>query len=389
MFPTDRDEKRRVLLDAVERARPVIEAHANEAEAMATLPKATVDALVGSGLLRLKLPAVLGGAEADPVLQMEVIEAVSRIDGAAGWCVMIGASAIGTADAFLPDEALALVFPAGRVPTAAGVFMPTGEARPVDGGYRVSGRWSFASGIRHAEWVSGNALLAGDAGQPRVSLRVVMPASAVEIHDNWQVAGLKGTGSCDFSAVDVFVPEAFALDVERARPRRGGPLYRFGFLAFVANEHIAFACGVARRALDAVTELAQAKRRRFSQPSRLAARGSFQRTLGECDLRLRAVRALAFEVYETAFATVSARGEVEPALQAELRATATLATEVAVDVASRAFRAAGGGALYQSSVLQRCLRDLHAGAQHFMVSDSAYESLGQFRLGLPDANPLG
>jgi hypothetical protein len=136
VFPADRVEKRRVLLAAVKRARPVIKAHADEAEAMATLPKATVDALVGSGLLRLKLPAVLGGAEADPVPQMEVIEAVSRIDAAAGWCVMIGASAIGSAGTFLPDEALALVFPAGRVPTAAGVFMPTGEARPVDGGYR-------------------------------------------------------------------------------------------------------------------------------------------------------------------------------------------------------------------------------------------------------------
>ena len=80
---------------------------------------------------------------------------------------------------------------------------------------------------------------------------------------------------------------------------------------------------------------------------------------------------------------------VEPALQTELRAVATLATEVGVDVVDRAFRAAGGGALYQSSVLQRCFRDLHAGAQHVMVSDSTYESLGQFRLGLPDAKPMG
>jgi alkylation response protein AidB-like acyl-CoA dehydrogenase len=388
MFPADRDAKRRFLLEAVERIRPVLEAHAAEAEAIATLPKATVAALVDSGLFRLKLPSVLGGAEADPVLQMDVIEAVSRIDPSAGWCVMIGASAIGMPGAFLPDDVLGQVFANGRIPTAAGVFMPTGRATRVDGGYRVTGRWSFASGIRHAEWVSGTAFLNGTESGTRTALRMVMPISSVRTHDNWQVAGLKGTGSCDFSVNDVFVPDAFAWDVERARPRRGGPVYRLGLPALVANEHVAFASGVACRALDEITALASSKQRGFGQPSRLASRGSFQRTLGECEMRLRAARALAVELNERAWATIQTGTPVDLTLQTQLRAVATLVTDVAVDVASQAFRAAGGGALYQSSVLQRCLRDLQAGAQHLMVSDAAYESLGQLRLGFPDVNPM-
>ena len=388
MFPTDRDAKRRVLLDAVERIRPTLEANAAEAEAIATLPKATVAALIESGIFRLKLPAVLGGAEADPVLQMDVIEAVSRIDPSAGWCVMIGASAIGMPGAFLPDDALEQVFTNGRIPTAAGVFMPTGRATRADGGYRVTGRWSFASGIRHAEWVSGTALLKGPDGATRTVLRTVIPISSVQIHDNWQVAGLKGTGSCDFSATDVLVPHAFAWDVEHARPHRGGPLYRLGLPALVANEHVAFACGVALRALDEVTALAVSKQRGFGQPSRLAGRETFQRTLGECELRLRAVRALAVELNEQAWATIQTGTPLDLTLQTQLRAVATLVTDVAVDVATRAFRAAGGGALYQSSGLQRCLRDLHAGAQHLMVSDTAYENLGQLRLGFANVNPM-
>ena len=366
----------------------MLEANAAEAEAMATLPKATVGALVESGILRLKLPAVLGGAEADPVLQMDVIEAASRIDPSAGWCVMIGASAIGMPGAFLPDDVLGQVFTNGRIPTAAGVFMPTGRATRVDSGYRVTGRWSFASGIRHAEWVSGTALLNGTESGTRTTLRMVMPVSAVQIHDNWQVAGLKGTGSCDFSATDAFVPDAFAWDVERARPHRGGPLYRLGLPALVANEHVGFASGVALRALDEVTALAVSKRRGFGEPSRLAARGAFQRTLGECEMRLRAVRALAVELNEEAWATIQTGTPLALSLQTQLRAVATLVTDVAVDVTSLVFRAAGGGALYQSSVLQRCLRDLHAGAQHLMVSDSVYESLGQLRLGFENVNPM-
>jgi len=387
-FPTGREEKRKVLLAAVEGVRDTLVAGADEAEANATLPPATVQALDDAGLFAMKLPAVLGGAEADLVTQLEILEAVSYIDTSAGWCLLIGASAVAGLGAFLADEVLAQVFGGRHVPRVAGTFMPGGQAVPVDGGYRVSGRWAFASGIRHAQWVTAMAPMARTGATAPALRRVVMPVTAVQLHDNWQVMGLQGTGSCDFSVADLFVPEHFSWDVQQARPQRGGPLYRLGMPAFVTNEHVAFALGVGRRALDTLLNLAQSKQRGYGQRATLATRPAVHRFLGESDLRLRAVRTLAIESYEHAWATVCAGHTLPPREQAELRSVGTFATDVAVEVTTQAFRYSGGTALYSTSVLQRCLRDINAAAQHLMVSEAAYENYGQFLLGLPDADPM-
>lgn len=387
-FPTEREAKRQALLAAVESVRDTVVAGADEAEAQATLPLATVQALDDAGLFALKLPAVLGGAEADLVTQLEVLEAVSYLDTSAGWCLLIGASAVAGLGAFLAQNAVAQVFGGSQVPRAAGTFLPSGQAIPVDGGYRVSGRWAFASGIRHAQWVSATAHVVPTGPTAPVLRRLVLPVAAVQIHDNWQVMGLQGTGSCDFSVSDLFVPEGFSWEVPQARPQRGGPLYRLGMPAFVANEHVAFALGVGRRALDTLLDLAQATQRGYGQPSTLAVRPAVQRFLGESDLRLRAVRTLALESYAKAWATVCAGHSLSPRAQAELRGVATWATDVAAEVTTQAFRYSGGRALYATGVLQRCLRDINAAAQHLMVSETAYENYGQCLLGLPDADPL-
>src|SRR5262249_18504202 len=124
----------------------------------------TVDAVDDAGLLRLKLPEIFGGAEADPVTQIEVIEALSYVDASAGWCLMIGASSIALPAAFLSNEGVAEVLARGRVPRASTAFMPTGTATPHAGGYLVNGRWAFASGVRHAAWINLGALVSADQG---------------------------------------------------------------------------------------------------------------------------------------------------------------------------------------------------------------------------------
>ena len=378
---------RQKLLAAVASVADVLTASAPESERLRTLAPAAVSALEDAGLLALKLPAALGGAEADPVTQIDVIEAVSALDASAGWCLMVGATTVAMPGVFLADDAVATVFAGGRIPRAAGCYMPTGHAVETCAGYRITGRWAFASGIRHAAWVSGTARVVRD-GQPTTERRVfVVPTSAVEIHDNWQVAGLRGTGSCDFSLREHLVDSAFTWDVERARAWRGGPLYRLGMPAFVANEHAAFALGVARRALDAVVALAGAKARGVT-PTLLAERPTFQRFVGAAEARLRAARALAVEANAAAWRTVVEGGRLTPRQHAELRTVAVHATDVALDAVTGSFRYAGGGALYDGSVLQACLRDLNAAAQHFMVSDSAYEALGQFVLGHASAEPM-
>ena len=387
-FPAERGERRRVLLDAVASIRPVLEAGTQESEETGTLPLASVDALYESGLFRLKLPYVLGGAEADLVTQLDVLEAVSEADPSSGWCLMIGAASLGAIGAFLPDEAIGEIFATGRHPMTAGVFAPMGTAVPVDGGYLLTGRWSFASGVRHSQWISAGAhVVTGEPGFP-AQIRATIRTPDVEVHDNWQVMGLRGTGSCDFSVKDLFVPASFAYDAALTEPLRGGALYRLGRPAFVTNEHAAFALGVGRRALNAILEVGASKTRGYTSVNPLARRPVFQRMLSECDLRLRAARALNVEILERTWRVACGGMTPDPALQAELRSVATYTTDGAVDVVTQAFHFAGGAALFYSSALQRCLRDIHAAAQHQMVSDAAYENHGQFMLGLAEARPL-
>ncbi len=385
-FPEERSAKRDALLQAVDRVRSTLTAHGDASETLRTLPDACVQALTDTRLFAMKCPAELGGAEADPVTQLEVIEAVSYIDPAAGWSLMIGNGTLAVAAAFLPDDAIAQVFSGDRPPRTAGALMP-GQAVPVEGGYRVTGRWSWGSGVRHAEWLVAQTLVAPNgaaAPQPRM---VVFPAVQAEIDDNWHVAGLKGTGSCDFSVSDLFVPEAFTF--EAMIPRRGGPLYHLGLPGLVINEHVGFALGVGRRALDEVIELARSKRRGYAKQVSLAERQVFQRAIAEGDLRLRAARSLMLEVFERAWQTVCAGGVPEPPQQAEMRSAATFATDVALEVTSMAFRYGGGSTVWLHHILQRCLRDLYVGASHLMVNDAAYEHYGQALLGLSDVDPMG
>ena len=161
-----------------------------------------------------------------------------------------------------------------------------------------------------------------------------------------------------------------------------------GTPGFVSLEHSAFAFGVARRALDAVIDLAQSKYRGYRAASPLALRTSFQKSLGECDLRLRAARSLVVEILEGVWDTLCNGGTPDVKMHVDMRSSATFATEVAVDVVTQAFRYAGGEAVYQPNVLQRCLRDINVAAQHLMVSNSSYESYGKLALGLPGVDPM-
>jgi indole-3-acetate monooxygenase len=386
-LPDEREARRSALLGLVDEVAPTLLAGADEAEARGTLPLATVDALEALEFFRLKLPVVLGGAEADPVTYLEVIEALAYIDTSAAWTTMIGNTSIALLGAFLPDDAIEQIFVDGEVPLAAAVTAPTGKAKPVSGGHILTGRWRFGSGIRHARWVGAGALAPSPDGGEQVQRLFAVPIEAVEVHDNWNVVGLRGTGSCDFTISEQFVPDSFSYAFLTDLPRRGGPLYHIRHPGHTANEHAALALGTARRALDAIIEIAETKVRGSHVQSRLASRQVFQRMIGDATLRLQAARLLTLDVFERAWLTVSAGEPIPARLNAEMRAVASFATGVAIDVTTDAFRYCGGDALYDTGILQRCLRDVNSAAQHFAVSDVALENLGQFALNLPDANP--
>ena len=199
-FPQDRAAKRKMLLDSAAAIADTLKASGAKSEELGTLAPEAVAALRDSGMFRLKLCAEMGGAEADPVTEMLVLENLAYSDMTSGWCTMVGATAIASLGTFLTPAGLAHVFQNGSIPTASISFFPAGRAKRDGKGYRLSGRWRFNSGIRHAEWVVGGTMIEdAKPGEPAVMFSV-FPAKDVTLYDNWGgVTGLRGTGSVDCS----------------------------------------------------------------------------------------------------------------------------------------------------------------------------------------------
>ena len=378
----------RHLLDAIARIRPILEADAEASDAGGTLAWPSVVALYQEGFLSLKAPLELGGPEVDPLLYLELIDEISYINPSAGWCTFINSTSTAWKGAFLPDTAVDQIFADGRMPISSGSVIPRGLATPVDGGWRVSGRWPFASGSGHSSWMSAGFRIVRDGAPGPEHMVMAVRIDDVQFIDNWQVMGLKGTGSRDFVLNDHFLPEDFAFNLLSTDPRRGGALFWLGRPGFVTTDHAAFALGVARRALDEIALQAGSYQRGYLTDP-IAHRGALQHDLGKCDQQLRAARALCRESLEDAWEFCQRQERPDLEHQLRLRGACAYATDVACQVATTAFRYGGGNAIYNDRVLQRCMRDVNAAAQHFMVNTSAYDNIGQFRLGLPNVNPMG
>ena len=282
---------RNELLGEVASIAPVVAEHAMASEALGRLDAPTIAALRSTRLLHFLSPRELGGLEADPVTQVVVLEALARIDASTSWALGIIAGVPGFIGAYLPAASARRLF-ANSVPSMAGSFLPKGIAEPVPGGYRVKGRWPYGSGIYHADWVSAGASVPGQPATAGARL-VLLPRNQVVIHDNWQVAGLRGSGSSDYSIEEQFVPEEMSLllmDVFMGKAVTGGPALRLGLPAGVAPFHIGIALGIARHALDEISTQAVEKGRGFP-PSPLPTQPHVQFALGKAGIELASVRA--------------------------------------------------------------------------------------------------
>ena len=387
-LPSDRETLRENLLTAIDRVRPTLEADAEANDVTETLEWPSVEALYREGLLSLKVPRELGGPEVDPLLYLELIDELSYINTSAGWCAFINSTSTALCGAFIPDAGVERIFPGDRMPIASGALIPRGLATSVEGGWRVSGRWPFASGSAHSSWLLAGFRIVRDDEPGPEHMIMACPVEDVQFLNNWQVMGLQGTGSRDFVLTDYFVPEELAFDLLTTDPRKGGPMFWMGRPGFVTPDHAAFALGVARRALDEISLQAGSYQRGYLA-SPIGLRGALQHDLGKCDQQLRAARALCREALEDAweFCLRNERPDLESQLR--LRGACVYATDIACQVATTAFRYGGGSAIYNDRVLQRCMRDINAAAQHFMVNTSAYDNLGQFRLGMANVNAMG
>lgn len=376
------------MLERVDAIAPVLAADVATGEELRRLPDTTVAALRDAGLLRLKVPAELGGDEAEPDLQFDVFERVALTNASAAWCLFIYADSAGLVCAHLPDAGVERVVAGGDVPVVCGGGgLRPGTLQDVPGGYRLSGRFRYGSGLHAAEWVIAMGLRADAVdGPPEVRVCVV-PRDAVEVEDNWYVLGMRATGSNDFAVNDVFVPEEMTYRAGIA-PRRGGRMFRTGIAGYLGYPVPAVTLAIARRALDELIGLASTITRGYTRPQLLASRAAFQNFLGEADQRLRAARALMI-ADGADLMDYAERGVANlRAIEARTRAAGAFAVRTASDVLADTVRFAGGSALRQGSVFERAVRDLTVAANHLLVNESAYENHAQFLLGLAGADPL-
>lgn len=370
------------MLTAARAVTDVVEREAAASEAARTLTQPVVEALHDAGLFRLMTPRDLGGEEADLATVLAVYEEVTRADASTGWSLLANATTTGFAGAFLGDRAVKAMFGGDADPVHAGQFAPRGTSVACDGGYVVSGRYSFGSGCAHAGWMGGGTIELDEQGTPVISERGIpviraffVPAAGVELLGNWDVMGLCGTGSYDYAVPEQTVDESFTFRLVEDEPQRGGPLYRLGVLGLTAAGHAAFALGVGKRALEELLTIVAGKQR-LGATIPLREQQLFRHELGMHDAALRAARALVFEAFDDAQSTLERGDDATPLQRQRLRQATTYATRVAVDVVRFAYTAAGTDAL-RPSVLQRCFRDMHAATQHIFVDPDTMTETGR------------
>jgi alkylation response protein AidB-like acyl-CoA dehydrogenase len=359
--------------ELVRRAADVARSDADRAERDRRLTTGTVAALADAGLLTMCLPRRYGGPGTGPVELIDAVATVAHGDGAAGWCAAI-ASTTSSLAAFLAPSAAAEIYPSPATATG-GVFAPNGRGVRDGDGFRVTGRWQWGSGTQHCSWIVGGAMC--DDGTQRVCF---FPADAVELVDTWHTSGMRGTGSLDIAVTDVFVPISHTITPGATEVRVDEPLAHFPNFTLLALGVAAAGLGVARRALDELVDVAVVKRPQFSSRT-LAQSGFAQTEYARAEARWRAARALLRDEVGSAWESAVAGRSVSVAERVAMRLAAAHAASEAVAAVDVAWTLAGGTAVYDTSVLGRCLRDAHVVTQHIMVAPKLNETLGKFLLG--------
>ena len=348
--------------------------HADWGDQHGQLAEPVVEALHKEGLYGMWVPRSLGGAELDPVSSLQVIENLAYGDPSTGWVLMAAALAIGTGAAYLGDQAVKELFKGPRMPVIAGQGTRPGNAVPHDGGFLLSGSWSFASGIKHGTHIHTLGIIEG-TGEPRI---FVLPVEKVKLIDNWNVMGLRATGSIDYTIDSVYVPDSYTHFAVTDVPKRGGSLYSVGIVGFAAMCHSGWACGIGRRLLD---ELAGYVRTRGGRSGTQSASESFLEQYAKAEGTYRSARALVYEVWGE-MSQLMERGERPSVrLQSLVRLAMAHVQWASHDVAMFVYAAAGTTGL-RAGTIQRLFRDMHAGTQHLIASPPVFRALGRELAGL-------
>jgi alkylation response protein AidB-like acyl-CoA dehydrogenase len=339
--------------------------------------------LRSSGLMNAGAPREVGALEMAPGELLRHAATIAAGDASAGWCVAIAATSSLLAG-YLEPEGREELFgdPEG---IAAGIFAPRGTAKPVDGGFRVSGRWAYCSGIDHAGVLFAGCMQTGAsaAEQPARPLPIVvgMPTTELEVLDTWHTLGLRGTGSHDAVATELFVPARRSFSLFDG-PRIDRPLYRFPVFGYFALSVAAAALGNARGAVEDFAELAKVKVGQGSTRT-LSERSTTHAAVADAEAALSAAEALFHTSVGAAWEAAQREQPVPVALRNGVRVAATHAARTAASVVSSLFALAGGPAIYDGSALQRRFRDAHTATAHFQVGAVSREIQGRIMLDQP------
>ncbi len=370
---------------------PLIKEYQEEMESLRRLSDPVVQELANAGIFRAYYPRSIGGLEVSPLTLMEAIEEISRVDGSTGWCAMITGDSGILGGRLKKDVAIELF---GQPPDVriAGSLIPLGEARITDGGFRISGYFTFASGIDYANCLVCNSKVFDDdgakitpQGDPETVVAFV-PVDQADVRDTWSVAGMCATGSHDFVVDDVFVPagRCFAL---LDQPNEPGPLFNpRAFWVFIMAPDAACLMGIARGAMDTFVDLVAPRGSNMS-PTPLRDRPSVQTAVAQAEAAMSSARAYLYDAVENVWNTVC-NGDADPGRKiAQARLAITHAIRESVRAVDLLFEAAGTTAVYRSHPIERIYRDIHVAAKHLAGQTSNIDMAGQALLGLKPAGP--
>jgi alkylation response protein AidB-like acyl-CoA dehydrogenase len=366
------------LLEAGRRLAPVFREHSEYGDENGRLAPEVVDAFFDAGLFGMWVPEVLGGSELDPVSSLELTELISYEDPSAGWVLFTGAIGIGMPGVYLPDAAVDQIFAGDRILAGAGQGTRAGKALPVDGGYRLSGEWNFASSAPYASYILTLAVVEG-TNEPRI---FIVPVEQVTLDpDSWDVLGLRATGSWDYSIDDVFVPDEFTYFAGiDGHPVRGGAVGKLGLVQTSMTGHSGWALGVGRRLLD---EFSASMRKKAGRAGAQAGSDSLHEQYANAEAQLRSARALLYESWTDVWETLSRGDDLSKRQSTLIRLALHNATWSAFKAGSFVYVAAGTNAL-RPGTIQRFYRDIHAGAQHILSAPPVQRSVGRELAGLAD-----
>lgn len=384
----DRLERIEPATDPVQRARALggtIAGAADEIERTRRIPPALLSELHAARLFRLLLPRSVGGEEVTPGVYLAAVEEVAKADASVAWNLFVGNSSV-LVGAYMERDVAREIFADPHTVISWG---PPSEhrARAVPGGYRISGRWDFASGCRAANWMGAHAFVEEPDGKLRLNRHgrptqriLLCRVAEAKLHDTWNTIGLRGTASDSYSFDDVFIPEAYSSQREDPELRREtGPLYSFTHAGLYAVGVAGVALGIARAMLDALIDLATTKVPR--NLARMADSPTVQADVARYEARLGSSRAYLLDIVGTLYDAATEAAPMGIPGRARVRLGTTNAIHAAIETADYVYKAAGVDAIFPGSPFERRFRDMHTLSQQIQSRGAHFEAVGHILLG--------